>query len=335
MSLPREKLRINCCDLPQGYEFSNHIFKLIEQLCDVEVSDDPEVVLYGPWGAEFQKYKCLRIYYTGENTRPNFKQCDYAFSFDYSNNSRNYRFPDYAGYADVTLLTRAKDIGEIARSKTKFCNFVYSNPMAPTRIRFFKALSEYRRVDSFGKVLNNMPKGGQSETGNDWMVTKLASLGDYKFTIAFENESYSGYVTEKIIHPMLANSIPIYWGNPLIHKDFNTKSFINCHDYPNFAEVIKRVIEIDNNDEIYQRMLAEPWYMGNKVPDSVREESILQRLKLIIDGRKQIEPVALQNLPTTRSEVRDSLWGRHSRITRLIYKWKLKYYSKKYVSDNA
>ncbi len=335
MSLPGEKLRINCCDLPRGYKFSNHIFKLIEKLYDLEISDDPEVILYGPWGMEFQKYRCLRIYYTGENTRPNFKQCDYAFSFDYSDNLRNYRCPDYAGYGDVTSLTKEKDVNEIARAKSKFCNFVYSNPVAPARIRFFKALSKYKRVDSFGRVLNNMPKGEQIEARHDWMATKLALLGDYKFTIAFENESYPGYVTEKIFHAMLANSIPIYWGNPLIHRDFNTKSFVNCHEYHNFGEVVRRVIEIDNNDKIYRRMLAEPWYVGNQVPDDVKEENVLQRLRFIIDNRSRAVPVALQNLPTTKSEVRNSLRGRHSRITRLIYEWKWKHFSKKYASDRV
>lgn len=31
---------------------------------------------------------------------------------------------------------------------------------------------------------------------------------------------------------MLAGTIPIYWGNPDISREFNSASFINCHDFP-------------------------------------------------------------------------------------------------------
>jgi hypothetical protein len=91
-----ETIRIQCCDLPVGRAYDNHLFKLLAQEYDLQISDDPELILYGPYGTNFLQYRCLRIYYTGENTRPNFKQCDFAFTFDYSANPRHYRFPDYA-----------------------------------------------------------------------------------------------------------------------------------------------------------------------------------------------------------------------------------------------
>lgn len=54
----------------------------------------------------------------------------------------------------------------------------------------------------------------------------------YKFSIAFENAWYPGYTSEKIVTSMLAGTIPIYWGNPDISREFNSASFINCHDFP-------------------------------------------------------------------------------------------------------
>ena len=56
-------------------------------------------------------------------------------------------------------------------------------------------------------------------------------IKDYKFVISFENSSYPGYTTQKLIEPMLVNSSPIYWGNKSVGKDFNTKSFINVFYY--------------------------------------------------------------------------------------------------------
>ena len=58
---------------------------------------------------------------------------------------------------------------------------------------------------------------------------------------------------------MLANSIPIYWGNPEISKEFNTKSFINFHDYNTIDDVINKIIELDNNDKLYEEYLQQPF----------------------------------------------------------------------------
>ena len=47
------------------------------------------------------------------------------------------------------------------------------------------------------------------------------SFAAINFTIAFKNDSYPGYTTEKIYEPMYVNSLPIYSGNPLVYRDFN------------------------------------------------------------------------------------------------------------------
>ena len=83
-------------------------------------------------------------------------------------------------------------------------------------------------------------------------------LKPYKFNIAFENTSYPGYTTEKVMEPMVVGTLPIYWGNPLINMDFNTKSFINWHDYGSDEAVINKLIELDQNDQKYRNMLSEP-----------------------------------------------------------------------------
>jgi len=72
---------------------------------------------------------------------------------------------------------------------------------------------------------------------------------DYKFVFALENTSKCGYTTEKITTPMAANSIPIYWGNPDVHRDFNTASFVNVHGYASFDEAIDRIVQLDKENE--------------------------------------------------------------------------------------
>jgi alpha(1,3/1,4) fucosyltransferase len=106
--------------------------------------------------------------------------------------------------------------------------------------------------------LNNMKSDIIERYDNDWWQGKIDFIKNYKFTIAFENSRSEGYTTEKILHPFFANSIPIYWGNPVVTREFNPKAFINCNDYENFDQVIERIKELDNNDELYMEMLRQP-----------------------------------------------------------------------------
>lgn len=117
-------------------------------------------------------------------------------------------------------------------------------------------MSKYKKVHSGGKLLNNF---------GDTVKDKLEFISDFKFTFAFENSSYPGYVTEKIYDSMFVNSIPIYWGSPLINIDFNTKSFVNHHDYNNDEEVIQRIIELDQDKYKMADLLKESWFTNNKL----------------------------------------------------------------------
>lgn len=289
------KIKINCVDF-YGNPFGNYLFNLLNEHYDLEITSRPEILLYSNAGRDFRAYDCLRIFYSGENVRPNFRECDYAFSFDYSDDFRNYRFPDYAAYCDVNLLTRPKQLAQILAAKTSFCNFIYSNPIPQERIEFFKLLSQYKRVDSFGKVHNNMPEesGSADRSNQEWEQIKLDFMQRHKFSIVFENESYPGYTTEKIAHAFLANTIPIYWGDPLIAQEFNPDALINCHDFPSFEKAIERVIEVDQDETLYQQMLAQPAYPGNLVPENLRTESLLKQFDLIFGQVGKAKPVAQQ-----------------------------------------
>jgi alpha(1,3/1,4) fucosyltransferase len=270
---------------------NNPIYKLLIKRFNIEISEEPDFLLYSCFGLEHIKYRCCRIFFTGENVRPKFNKCDYAFSFDYPITERNYRLPLYRFYKGYENLSGRKDAKSILAGKTKFCNFIYSNERAKERIIFYNKLQQYKRVDSGGKVLNNI--GG-------CVKDKLPFQSPYKFTIAFENSSYPGYTTEKIMEAMLANTIPIYWGNPRVAEDFNVKSFINCHDYDNFDEVVEKVIEINNNNKLYLEIMSQPWFCNNKELPYLKEESILDKFAEIF-SKHDLEPVA-QNVKVSLIE---------------------------------
>jgi len=268
-------LKINFTDFWRGFDKAdNYFWHLLSKRFTLELSEEPDFLIYSSYGKAHRKYTCVRIFYASENVRPDFLECDFAFTFDYGITPRHYRLPLYVLYDDLSKLVAVKDVDTLARSKTKFCNFLFSNPGAKERIEFFNTLSRYQKVDSGGKVLNNI--------GME-VKDKLTFIQDYKFTIAFENSSYPGYTTEKIIHPMLVNSIPVYWGNPRVENDFNTKSFINVHDYNSFDEVVARIVEIDNNELLYKQYLKEPYFKNNVVPLPLTEGEILNRFEEIFN----------------------------------------------------
>jgi len=260
------------------------LYRILSKRFDLEITKNPDFLIYSAMSRNYLKYNCVRIYYTGENTRPNFNECDYAFSFDYPVTERNYRLPLYKTYLDSFDIVKnsARDVNSIISEGRKFCNFLYSNKRAKIRNDFFHSLSQYKSIDSGGKVLNNL---------GYFVDDKHEFLRNYKFTIAFENEAYPGYTTEKILHAFAADSIPIYWGNPLVDRDFNPKSFINCNDYGSFEEVIDKIIEIDNNDDLYRQYLNEPAFTDNVENEYVNEENILNRFEEIFKNQG-IEKVA-------------------------------------------
>jgi hypothetical protein len=132
-------------------------------------------------------------------------------------------------------------------------------------------LSKYKKVDSGGRALNNI----------GYLVgNKLEFIKDYKFTIAFENSEYPGYTTEKLVHPKLVDSIPLYWGNPSVSKDWNTKSFISLYDFKSINEFIDFVKSVDNDDNLYYKILSESHFNEVKSRD-LKYESLLDFIEQI------------------------------------------------------
>lgn len=285
--LSKPILKIYFADFWSNFEpLNNPLYHALSLKYDIVITENnPDLLFYSVFGCHHNDFNCKRIFYTGENVRPNFKNCDFAFSFDYLDDNRNYRLPLYPFFDDVNKLLAPKDAIKILNDKKYFCNFIYSNPGQKFRNDFFKKLSGYKMVHSGGRFLNNL---GYT------VPDKKDFIKAFKFTIAFENSSYPGYTTEKIFEPMLMNSIPIYWGNPLIGYDFNTSSFLNYHDFQNDDELIEKIIEIDQNDELYLKMLSEPWFNSNQLNEYINPENILSQLEFIINSKEK--PIALKKM---------------------------------------
>lgn len=258
---------------------TTNLYKIMDENYQVILCDAPDFVFAFEYCQEIVNYDCVRILILGENLRADFNLYDYAIGFDYMEfEDRYYRIPLYV-FQDNFKRALSKHTDYIFNSQKEkaFCNMVVSNgnDSYPQRNDFYELLSTYKQVDSGGRYRNNV--GGP-------VPDKLKFQQQYKFTIAFENAATNGYVTEKLIDAWAAGTIPIYWGSPVVGREFNAKAFINCHDYPNFEKVLERVREIDQNDDLYQSIMTEP--ITDKQFESFQyaeADSILKALSHIFD----------------------------------------------------
>jgi hypothetical protein len=265
----KKKIKIDFSDFWGGFnKTDNYFYNLLKEEFDVEISNNPDYLLFSVFGNHHQNYNCMKIFYTGENVAPPLGYCQYSFSFDYLDDSRNYRLPHYLLYDGYYELERPKIIEE-SMANRKFCNFVASNGNCQERNNFVSELSKYKKVDCGGRWMNNI--GGP-------VSDKRKFQSEYKFSIAFENNAYrpgyEWYITEKPFESMCVNSIPIYKGGSKINEEFNTKSFINIHDFTSEEEAIEYIIELDTNDSKYMEVLREPWFNNNQIPDNNQIENI-------------------------------------------------------------
>lgn len=253
----------------------NFIANTLHLAYDYELSETPDYLFFSTFGHTHLQYNCVKILFVGENITPDFNVCDYALAFDYLEFGDRYmRLPLYLTRNNFKDFKPAYDFTAEHVLNRKFCSIVVSNgQMAnPIREEFFKRLSRYKQVDSGGRLWNNV--GGP-------VADKHQFISQYKFNIAFENSRRNGYTTEKVVDAMIANSLPIYWGDPLIGRDFNLNSFIDISSYPNIDAAVERIIELDRNDDLYLETLHQPWI--NDMAMFHWQEHLLSFLSNIID----------------------------------------------------
>ena len=299
-----KSITVNFVDFWEGFSLEgNPILQILRKNYDVHISNHPQYLFYAPYGNSHLKHMdCIRIFMTAENFSPDFNMCDYAMGFDYIEFGDRYlRRPNFYGRKKDLNLCLKKHIMQIPE-KTEFCSFVVSNGKYADskREEFFYKLSEYKKVNSGGRYLNNIgiPNG---------VPDKLEFQKKHKFALAFENTSHPGYTTEKIIDAFAASCIPIYWGDPWIDRVFNPKSFIDVRKFPSFDAAIQEIIRIDQDEEAYRAMLAEPAFLSSAdYPDAMEEkvraflqniiEQPLESAKRIPQGREDIWAM-LKNRP--------------------------------------
>lgn len=300
----KQKIKIDFIDFwPNFKKNDNYFYHLLSQEFQIEISNDvPDILFHSvdyfnvKGHRKYDNGKTKKVFYTGENARPNFNETHFAFSFDYSEDSRNYRLPLWALHLNwfnvphdeerdqaylhplEDFINKRIDFDKIKADKQNFCSFIASQPKGK-RVEFVPKLNSYQPVACGGRLFNNIGGVLKGRGDQSW---KVSFLNSFKFNVSFENSSTPGYVTEKIIHPMFVNTIPIYWGSNRVAEEFNPKSFLNYHDFNDDDSFIEKIKAVNEKEDEYFSILNEPWFIKNNIPENVQPNRVLSFIKNVV-----------------------------------------------------
>ena len=211
----------------------------------------------------------LNVFYTGEAVHADRVRNHIAVSFDREENEYMFRQPLYVAYVSGPEA--------VARGKWKeaefSCSMVCSH-FNPGHYRSSRQLSPRREFAEFLHSKQALRCAGRAfgpefnpETIGPDADSKFEFIGKSLFHAAFENCVMPGYITEKIVHGFVANTIPIYWGDPDVVKDFNRNSFLRVDDYSSFEDLWEVMKSIHADPSISRGIIESDRFSEGVPPD--------------------------------------------------------------------
>jgi len=128
----------------------------------------------------------------------------------------------------ATLIVGKKsssEKSELYSFRKKIINYYYKNNLIP-------------ELDLYGFGWGN--KGEDIDVLSLYKGTvpnKNEILQNYYFSYCIENSTQPYYLSEKIFDSFLAGTIPIYKGDPLIHEQIPSNSFVNIDDFKTISDL--------------------------------------------------------------------------------------------------
>ena len=170
-----------------------------------------------------------------------------------------------------------------------------SNCNTPSkRTEYMRELMKFIDVDNYGTCGSNirtLPKhivNIQNSTNRDlkdrgsyrWEEGKLALSSEYLFTIAIENSINHDYITEKLWHPFIAGSVPIYLGAPNIQDwlPCETNCIIDLNKFKTPKDAALYIKSVAMNRSLY-----ETYHQWRTKPVSKNFQNMLNYFKTIGD----------------------------------------------------
>lgn len=278
-----ENLKIYYCDFWPEWQDENFIEPILKKHFNILIDKKkPDVVFHSLFGGfkESSKYNCKKIQFIGENSRPH-PGSDFSISFDV-HSEKNYQLPLWQAFILKKPEYLDRLFNRVNHSKfVRFAAFVVSNPNNFLRNSAFYQLNNYKRVHSYGRYLTNDSMLVDYSKGKYWRDAKdsFFTINPHKFMIAFENNAYPHYTTEKLMDAFLVGSMPIYNGDPKVKEVFNEKAFIIQNT--SWIDVIKKM---DEDPELFEDKYHQPIFLPNQKDALIEnldmfEEWLIKKIK--------------------------------------------------------
>ncbi len=221
------------------------------------------------------------VFYTGERVSPGAGRFDWSISYDESS-ARNLYLPGWVrvlnrcGLTPWSLVRRAARRPDPAGGRRP-CAYLFRNRV-PQREAFFDQLARRMEIVSPSNSRNNHPPIGNSHPD------KLAFLRHFRFNIAFENEAFPGYLTEKIVDAFTAGCVPVYYGDPHVERTFSPAAFVHVRDESDYGEAIERILAIDRDPVRLAAVRNEAPLVDNRLPDYATYDYAMAFFERIFDS---------------------------------------------------
>jgi hypothetical protein len=203
----------------------------------------------------------------------------YSYSFDFT-----YKFKkEFCHENRWVAVNNTSNKYKPANIPTKnVCVIISNGNDSEGRNYFLEQLEKYVKIDYAGNYKNNVERVQYPHCSPEF----IDFVSKYKVIISMENSKNDNYITEKILHGFIANTIPVYWGANNIVDYFNEERFINVNTFNDhdIHEAIDKIMMVLNNDDKFLEMMNKPIYKDGRVPLTLN--NISDNIKTLLNIEK-------------------------------------------------
>jgi hypothetical protein len=158
---------------------------------------------------------------------------------------------------DINLLT-SRDLSRrkspyFRTDKGCFISRYGNHPWLSNRIKYVDRFEqEFNKVDRYGYEIP-LPAGYRN---------KINVQKKHMYQLAFENNVSEGYVTEKLLHALVAGGIILYYGDIAAKQDFNPNAFIHFYDDESFNLALEQANLILSSRKMLRKIFREPIFQN-------------------------------------------------------------------------
>jgi len=171
----------------------------------------------------------------------------------------------------------------------KLCSAVWGNKSSPDprslyplRRKMIETFSLHEGFDLFGPGWGLERWATSPFLRTAWKGTiqpglKRRILSRYRFSLAFENASFPGYVTEKLFDCLIAGTVPVYYGAPDVAEALGVKGWsrlplIDARKFSGPVEILRYLSKMPEREWRSYREAGWAW-MNSSAADPYRIET--------------------------------------------------------------